>query len=167
MNNEQAVALSTRNRSLRMGARSYPRSAGPLKWSLLGCICDEKLSDPDPARWSERGAVELARSSFVAPQARPVPHQGTRAAERDERPTTRHEQAASLALEIALPISSLRNNALAALNFLDRQAPDLDAVREALRCLVGDADRAGDIIDRMRDHVKKSTSANGSDRDSN
>ena len=162
MNSEQAVALSTRNRSLRMGARSYPRSASPLKWSLLGCICDEKLSDPDPARWSERGAVEL-----MPAKARPVPHQGTQAAERDERPATTDEKTASLALEIALPIASLRNNALAALNFLDQQAPDLDAVREALRCLVGDADRAGDIIDRIRDPVNKSASVHGSVRNSN
>jgi signal transduction histidine kinase len=65
------------------------------------------------------------------------------------------ELAASLALEIALPIASARNNAIAALNFLDHQPPDLGEVREALGCLVGDADRAGDIVDRIRDHVKK------------
>ncbi len=47
------------------------------------------------------------------------------------------------------------HNACAALNFLDRQPPDLDEVREALGCVVGDADRAGDIIDRIRDHIKK------------
>ena len=48
-----------------------------------------------------------------------------------------------------------RNNARAALNFLDGQPPDLGEVREALGCVVGDADRAGDIIDRIRDHIKK------------
>ena len=65
------------------------------------------------------------------------------------------EQAASLAHEIKQPIAAARNNACAALNFLDRQPPDLDEVREALGCVVGDADRAGDIIDRIRDHIKK------------
>jgi len=31
----------------------------------------------------------------------------------------------------------------------------LGEVREALSCVVGDADRAGSIIDRIRDHIKK------------
>jgi PAS domain S-box-containing protein len=65
------------------------------------------------------------------------------------------EQAASLVHEITQPIGSARNNARAALNFLDRQPRDLGEVREALACVVGDADRARDIIDRIRDHIKK------------
>jgi C4-dicarboxylate-specific signal transduction histidine kinase len=65
------------------------------------------------------------------------------------------ELAVSLAHEITQPIASARNNARAALNFLDKQLPDVDDVREALGCIVGDADRAGDIIDRIRDHIKK------------
>ena len=65
------------------------------------------------------------------------------------------EQAASLAHEITQPIASARNNARAAQNFLDMQPPDLGEVREALNCVVGDTDRAGDMIDRIRDHMKK------------
>jgi C4-dicarboxylate-specific signal transduction histidine kinase len=65
------------------------------------------------------------------------------------------ELAASLIHEITQPIASARNNARAALNFLDRSPPDLCEVREALGCVVGDADRAGDIVDRIRDHIKK------------
>jgi C4-dicarboxylate-specific signal transduction histidine kinase len=65
------------------------------------------------------------------------------------------ELAASLAHEITQPIASARNNARAALNFLDQQPSDLGEVREALGCVVGDADRAGNIIDRIREHIKK------------
>ena len=65
------------------------------------------------------------------------------------------ELAASLSHEITQPIASARNNARAAQNFLDNQPPDLSQVREALSCVVGDTDRAGDIIDRIRDHIKK------------
>jgi PAS domain S-box-containing protein len=65
------------------------------------------------------------------------------------------ELAASLAHEITQPIAAARNNARAALNFLDKQPADLGEVREALSCVVGDADRGGAIIDRMRDHIKK------------
>jgi PAS domain S-box-containing protein len=65
------------------------------------------------------------------------------------------ELAASLSHEITQPIASARNNARAAQNFLDMQPPDLGEVREALSCVVGDTDRAGDMIDRIRDHMKK------------
>ncbi len=65
------------------------------------------------------------------------------------------ELAASLAHEITQPIASARNNARAAIHFWDKQPQELSEVREALACVVDDADRAGDIIDRLRDHVKK------------
>jgi PAS domain S-box-containing protein len=67
------------------------------------------------------------------------------------------ELAASLSHEITQPIASARNNARAAQNFLDMQPPDLSEVREALNCVVSDTDRAGDIIDRVRDQIKKVT----------
>ena len=63
--------------------------------------------------------------------------------------------AASLAHEVKQPIAAARNNARAALNFLARRLPDLGEAREALGCIVGDADRAGNIIDRIRAHIKK------------
>jgi PAS domain S-box-containing protein len=65
------------------------------------------------------------------------------------------ELAASLSHEIAQPIASARNNARAAQNFLEMQPPDLSEVKEALACVVGDADRARDIIDRIREQMKK------------
>jgi PAS domain S-box-containing protein len=71
------------------------------------------------------------------------------------------ELAASLAHEITQPIASARNNARAAQNFIDEQPPALGEVREALSCVVGDADRAGDIIGRIREHMKKAPPRKG------
>ena len=71
------------------------------------------------------------------------------------------ELTASLAHEITQPIASARNNARAAQNFLDRQPADLSEVREALSCVVGDADRAGNIIERVRDQMKKAPPRKG------
>jgi GAF domain-containing protein len=51
---------------------------------------------------------------------------------------------ASIAHEIKQPIATARNNARAALNFLDKSPPDAAEVREALTCIVNDADRASD-----------------------
>jgi C4-dicarboxylate-specific signal transduction histidine kinase len=65
------------------------------------------------------------------------------------------ELTASLAHEIAQPIASARNNARAGQNFLNKQAPDLDEVRDALGCVVADIDRATELVDRIRDQVKK------------
>jgi PAS domain S-box-containing protein len=71
------------------------------------------------------------------------------------------ELAASLSHEITQPIGSARNNARAAMNFLARNPPDLGEVREALGCIVGDTDRAGEILDRIRDHIKKTPPRKG------
>src|SRR5215475_5820256 len=70
------------------------------------------------------------------------------------------ELAASLAHEILHPIASARNNARAATRFLDMSPPNMAEVREALACIVRDADRGKDIVDRIRDHIKKTPPRN-------
>jgi PAS domain S-box-containing protein len=65
------------------------------------------------------------------------------------------ELTASLAHEILHPIATARNNARAGMRFLDLRPPDLSEVKEALECVVRDADRAKDIVGRIRDHIKK------------
>jgi PAS domain S-box-containing protein len=71
------------------------------------------------------------------------------------RVSTMGELAASLSHEILHPIATARNNARAGIRFLDMNPPNLDEVREALSCVVRDADRAKDIVGRVRDHIKK------------
>lgn len=66
------------------------------------------------------------------------------------------ELTASLAHEILHPIATARNNARAGMRFLEMKRPDLGEVMEALACVVRDADRAKDIVGRIRDHIKKS-----------
>src|SRR5258707_12541196 len=65
------------------------------------------------------------------------------------------ELAASLTHEILHPIATSRNNARAGMRFLEMNPPNLDEAREALGCVVRDADRAKDIVGRMRDQIKK------------
>ena len=62
---------------------------------------------------------------------------------------------ASIAHEIKQPIATARNNARSALNFLDQSPPDMAEVREALICIVNDADRANDVVDRIGSLIKK------------
>ena len=65
------------------------------------------------------------------------------------------ELAASLAHELLHPIATARNNARAGMRFMEMSPPNLPEVKEALSCIVRDADRAKDIVGRMRDHIKK------------
>src|SRR5208282_1109712 len=62
---------------------------------------------------------------------------------------------ASIAHEVNQPIGAARNHAASGLRFLIRNPPDLDEVREALECVVSNTDRAGEVIGRIRAHVKK------------
>ena len=65
------------------------------------------------------------------------------------------ELTASLSHEITQPITGAHINACAALNFLDKQPPDLCRARDALGSIVDDTDRAGHIVGRIREQIKK------------
>jgi C4-dicarboxylate-specific signal transduction histidine kinase len=71
------------------------------------------------------------------------------------------ELTASLAHEILHPIATARNNARAAARFLDMSPPNMAEVREALACIVRDADRGKAIVNRIRDHIKKAPPRHG------
>src|SRR5882762_1150579 len=71
------------------------------------------------------------------------------------RVATMGQLTASIAHEIKQPIATGRNNARAALNFMDKSPPDVAEVREALTCMVNDTDRASDVVDRIGSLIKK------------
>ena len=71
------------------------------------------------------------------------------------RVATMGQLTASIAHEIAQPIGAVYNRANAAINFLNRDPPDLEEVREAISRIADAADRAREIIVRIRDQVKK------------
>ena len=70
------------------------------------------------------------------------------------------ELTASLAHEILHPIATARNNARSGMRFLELSPPKLVEAKEALACVVRDADRAKDIVGRIRDHIKKAPPRN-------
>jgi C4-dicarboxylate-specific signal transduction histidine kinase len=71
------------------------------------------------------------------------------------RVTTLGELAASIAHEVNQPIAGTLANAQAALRFLGAETPDLDEVRKALDRIVRDSVRAGAVVGRIRDFIKK------------
>jgi signal transduction histidine kinase len=62
---------------------------------------------------------------------------------------------ASIVHEIKQPIATARNNAAAALRFLDKSPSDVAEATEALTGIVNDADRAGDVVDRIGSFIRK------------
>jgi len=76
---------------------------------------------------------------------------------RVSRVTTMGELTASLAHEVNQPIAAAVTNANTCLRWLTRDQPDLEEAREAASRIVKDANRAADIISRVRLLFKKST----------
>jgi two-component system, LuxR family, sensor kinase FixL len=74
------------------------------------------------------------------------------------RVSTVGEVTASFAHEVNQPLAAIANNASACLGLLPGGHPELDEVREALVDIVGDAERAGAIIERVGALVRRSGS---------
>jgi PAS domain S-box-containing protein len=75
------------------------------------------------------------------------------------RVTTVGEMAASIAHEVNQPLAGIVTNANASLRWLARDSPNLAEAREAIRRIVRDGNRAGDVVSRMRALFKKAATA--------
>jgi C4-dicarboxylate-specific signal transduction histidine kinase len=62
---------------------------------------------------------------------------------------------ASIAHEVKQPIAATMTNARAALHYLDGPTAALDEVRQILNDIVKDGDRASEVLNRIRDFIKK------------
>jgi PAS domain S-box-containing protein len=71
------------------------------------------------------------------------------------RVATMGQLTASIAHEVKQPIAATVSNAQAALRWLGRQPPVLEEVRQALTSIAKDGIRAGDVVGRIRDLIKK------------
>jgi C4-dicarboxylate-specific signal transduction histidine kinase len=71
------------------------------------------------------------------------------------RVATMGQLTASIAHEVNQPIAAVVTNAYAALRWLGGRPPDLEEVRQALDAIIKDGRRAGDVIGRIRELIKK------------
>jgi signal transduction histidine kinase len=65
------------------------------------------------------------------------------------------ELSGSIAHEINQPLTAILSNAQAALHLLTEKSPDLAEVRDALEDIVGEDNRASEVIQRLRSLMKK------------
>jgi len=70
--------------------------------------------------------------------------------------STISELTASLAHEVNQPLAAIRANASASLYWLDHAPPAIDEAAEAMKRVIRDAERAGEVITHARALVKKS-----------
>jgi PAS domain S-box-containing protein len=75
------------------------------------------------------------------------------------RVTTMGELSASLAHEVNQPLAGIITNANASLRWLGGESPNLNEAREAIRRIIRDGTRAGDVVSRMRTLFKKARTA--------
>jgi PAS domain S-box-containing protein len=66
------------------------------------------------------------------------------------RVATMGQLTASIAHEVNQPLTAVVANAEACLRWLDRGTPNLDAVRRSVKCVIDDANRASEVIRRVR-----------------
>ena len=69
--------------------------------------------------------------------------------------TAMGELAASIAHEIRQPLAAVVNNANAGLRWLNNQPPNLKQVRTALKRIVRDSERGGDVLGSIQGMLKK------------
>jgi PAS domain S-box-containing protein len=143
---ERAVAEITRTGSAHPFEKEYFRKDGTRMPVLIGGALFEESRNEGVAfvlDLAERKRAEEALRGLESDLARM------------NRVSMMGELAASLSHEILHPIATARNNAWAGMRFLEMSPPNLDKAKVAFGCVVRDADRATDIVGRMRDHVKK------------
>lgn len=74
---------------------------------------------------------------------------------RESRLTAMEAMSATIAHEVTQPVASMVTNADAALRWLDKLRPEIGEAERALRRIVDDGHRAGDVIDNIRTLFRK------------
>ncbi len=135
---------------------------------VLGGLCFMRASEgPWPDELVQR--LQLVAQVFASALARKEAEDDRQRAEleaarsRQElahftRVSTMGELTASLAHELNQPLTGILTNAQAARRFLDASPPDLVEVRSILTDIIEDDRRAGDVIQRLRELLRKGES---------
>ena len=106
--------------------------------------------------FQKRAHAEISRANT----ALQVAHADLERASRDElahvaRVATMGELAAAFAHELNQPLAAIKVNVRAGRNFLERERPDLSETTAALEDIGSDAERAQEIISRLRQMMRK------------
>jgi len=102
-----------------------------------------------------RGVASDVTKAVRAEQAEEELHEALADLAHVTRVTALGELTASIAHEVNQPLAAVVTNAEACLRWLDRETPNLDEARSAVKSIVNDGNRAGEVIERVRALVNK------------
>ena len=155
-----AVALQA------LGVRSLLSVPISVAGSVVGALSVATLGEQ--RKWPEslHSGLQLLAEAFVSLNARRTAERNRRAAEAESalwrerlahlvRVHTVGEMSVAIAHEITQPLGAIGNYALAARRRLQGEEPDLAKIVELLDKTVAQAARAGDVVVRLRDMVKR------------
>jgi PAS domain S-box-containing protein len=118
-------------------------------------VSGRPVFDPDGKFLGYRGVANDVTAEMRSEQAKQALREAQTELAHVGRVTTLGELAGSIAHEINQPLGAVVTNASAGLRLLDGQVPDLEEARQALSCIINDANRAADVIARIRALTKK------------
>jgi signal transduction histidine kinase len=128
-------------------ALEYPwRARTGERWAAMSVV---------PLDWAEGGAVVSLTDITERKQAELDAQRSRQELAHFTRVSTMGELTASLAHELNQPLTGILTNAQAARRFLDATPPALGELREILTDIVEDDRRAGEVIQRLRDLLRK------------
>ena len=146
--NERAVAEIKATGIVQPNEKEYFRKDGSRVPVLVGAAIFEGSKDEGVAFVLDLSEQKRAEEALQKAQAE-LAHV-TRVA-------TVGELTASIAHEINQPLAAVVTNANASLRWLSRDSPDLAEACEAIRRIIRDGNRAGEVISRMRALFKKAS----------
>ena len=127
---------------------SFTRLDGSPIWVQLN---GRGVNGPNGETWLEGLLTDITARK----QAETALHRTQAELAHVTRVTTLGELAASIAHEINQPLAAIVADTNASLNWLARDPPDLDSVRETLAAVVKDGHRAAEVIQRIRELARK------------
>jgi PAS domain S-box-containing protein len=132
--------------SLQPFEKEYLRKDGSRVPVLIGLASFE-----DGGNQGVAFVLDLSKRKQVEAEAREMQMELAHA----NRLATMGQLTASIAHEVSQPVAAAVTNARAALRWLNGQAPVLEEARQAIARIVKDGDRASQVINRVRAHIKK------------
>ena len=152
----RAAAELKRTGTVQPYEREYFRKDGSRMPALIGSAAFDEQRDQGVAFVLDLSERKLAEAEARESERRYREMQMEVA--HANRVATMGQLTASIAHEVSQPIAAAFTNAQAALRWLAARPPDLEEARQALGSIVKNANRAGDVIGRIRDIVKKAPS---------
>jgi PAS domain S-box-containing protein len=131
------------------------RIARPDGSALYISVSGKPLFDAEGKFLGYRGTAADVTAEVRAEQAEQALREAQAELAHVTRVMTMGELSASIAHELTQPIGAVINDARAGLNWLNKPTPNLSEAREVLESIVKTADRAAEVIDRIRALTKK------------